>query len=325
MTDREHPKVFVSHASEDKDRFARPFALRLRGEGIDAWFDEWEIAPGHSLVDKIFEEGLKNASAVIIVLSNTSVSKPWVREELNTSVVNRITRQTRIIPVIIDDCEVPESLRSILYVKIDDLSNYDAAFRRVVNAIYEVSEKPPLGPTPRHVQSQVEKMPGLSAHDTNVLRAACEASLKTDTRYIQGEPFISAVHDLGLTDDEVIESLDILENRLLVDIKHTFDDHIPSFVITIHGFENYAKFFIPNSRELMHNTMLAIMNENALSSGDIVKHLNIGITLVEYMLDMLEARKYVKLSKFAGGIDGGGSVRVREVTALGRRFAEQLG
>jgi hypothetical protein len=49
------------------------------------------------------EEGLKEARAVIIVLSKVSVQKPWVREELNTSVVNRISRGTRLIPVVIDD------------------------------------------------------------------------------------------------------------------------------------------------------------------------------------------------------------------------------
>lgn len=108
MTD---PKVFLSHASEDKDRFVVDFARKLRENGVDAWLDQWEMRPGDSLVDKIFEEGLKEARAVIIVLSKVSVQKPWVREELNTSVVNRISRGTRLIPVIIDDCEVPESLR----------------------------------------------------------------------------------------------------------------------------------------------------------------------------------------------------------------------
>ncbi len=64
------PKVFVSHASEDKERFVVEFARRLRENGVDAWLDQWEMKPGDSLVDKIFEEGLKEARAVIVVLSN---------------------------------------------------------------------------------------------------------------------------------------------------------------------------------------------------------------------------------------------------------------
>ncbi len=68
-----NPKVFVSHASEDKVRFVEEFARKLRNDGIDAWFDKWEMKPGDSLVDKIFEEGIKNADAVIVVLSKISV------------------------------------------------------------------------------------------------------------------------------------------------------------------------------------------------------------------------------------------------------------
>ena len=33
------PKVFVSHASEDKVRFVVGFAQRLRENGVDAWLD----------------------------------------------------------------------------------------------------------------------------------------------------------------------------------------------------------------------------------------------------------------------------------------------
>lgn len=64
-------RVFVSHASEDKDRFVIPFATALRQRGLDAWFDKWEMLPG-SLVDKNFEEGLKEAAAVLVVLSRVS-------------------------------------------------------------------------------------------------------------------------------------------------------------------------------------------------------------------------------------------------------------
>ena len=110
------PKVLVSYASEDNSRFVVDFARRLRENGVDAWLDQWEMSPADSLVDKLFEEGLKDARTVIVVLSKSSVQKPWVREELNASVVNRISRGTRRIPVVIDDREVPESLRSTVWL-----------------------------------------------------------------------------------------------------------------------------------------------------------------------------------------------------------------
>lgn len=138
-------KVFISHASEDKERFVIPFAKRLRSQGIDAWVDIWEMLPGDSLVDKIFEEGIKNARAMIVVLSRFSVEKPWVREELNAGFLNRVSGRCKVIPVVIDDCDVPEALRSTVWQRITDLENYDAEFQRIVDAIYGRTQKPPLG------------------------------------------------------------------------------------------------------------------------------------------------------------------------------------
>ena len=68
MVDNIAPKVFVSHAGEDRDRFVTGFATKLMEKGVDAWYSLWEIAPGDSLVEKIFNEGLKDAAALIIVL-----------------------------------------------------------------------------------------------------------------------------------------------------------------------------------------------------------------------------------------------------------------
>ena len=98
----EAPRVFMSHASEDKERFVLGFARRLRERGIDVWLDRWEMYPGDSLVDKIFTEGIGKASAVVVVLSVYSVNKPWVREELNAAVVKRINSGSKLIPVVLD-------------------------------------------------------------------------------------------------------------------------------------------------------------------------------------------------------------------------------
>src|SRR6185503_12058910 len=107
-----NPRVFLSHASEDKERFVLGFDLKLRGKGVDVWLDKWEILPGDSLVEKIFEEGIKGAQAVIVVVSKNSADKVWVREELNAAVVRNIEGISKLIPVVIDDCVVPEALRS---------------------------------------------------------------------------------------------------------------------------------------------------------------------------------------------------------------------
>ncbi len=70
------PKVFLSHASEDKDRFVVGFARQLRENGVDVWLDQWEMKPGDSLVDKIFEV-VKDvyAQGVTVVLVEQNASR----------------------------------------------------------------------------------------------------------------------------------------------------------------------------------------------------------------------------------------------------------
>jgi len=84
-----HPKVFVSHASEDKERFVTNFATKLRENGVDAWLDKWEMLPGDSLVDKIFEEVVLSptmephvANAIEQVMRQASISTPVRRSTL---------------------------------------------------------------------------------------------------------------------------------------------------------------------------------------------------------------------------------------------------
>jgi hypothetical protein len=173
-----HPKVFVSHASDDKDRFVMDFSKNLREKGIDAWVDKWEILPGDSLIDKIFEEGLKKADAIIVVLSQFSINKPWVKEELDASIVKKINKGTKIIPVVLDNCEVPESLKSTVWEKITDLENYQENLDRIVAAVYGVRKKPALGESPIYSRMPIIKIPGLNRIDNIVLKIACESELR---------------------------------------------------------------------------------------------------------------------------------------------------
>ena len=66
-------KVFICHASEDKESFVKNFADNLFKKGIDAWVDEYEIHFGDSIIEKV-NEGLKNSDKGIIIFSNSSTA-----------------------------------------------------------------------------------------------------------------------------------------------------------------------------------------------------------------------------------------------------------
>ncbi len=179
----ENPRVFISHAGEDNERFVFGFAEKLYANGIQAWVDRWEMLPGDSIIDRIFEEGI--AQAMIVVVSEHSVDKPWVKAELNTGVVRRIDGLSRLIPVIVgdvDDTQLPESLRDTLWIRISDLDDYDAEFSQIIDAIYRRRKKFPLGERPEYLSDELRTVRDLSAADSLVLKLSCEAEIESGQR-----------------------------------------------------------------------------------------------------------------------------------------------
>lgn len=169
-----NPKVFLCHASEDKNRFVLKFAEKLYKYGIEVWVDIWEMKPGDKLIEKIFDQGIKNSQSFIIVLSNYSINKPWVREELDVAMVNRIEGKTKLIPVLIDECEVPECLKSTKWIRIKNIESYDNEFKEITSSILGRYEKPKLGTISKHVKTIIDIVPTLSKIDNLIFYLACK-------------------------------------------------------------------------------------------------------------------------------------------------------
>jgi TIR domain len=76
---------FISHASEDKDDFARALADSLRRQNYRVWYDEFSLKIGDSLRASI-DEGLRSSAFGIVLLSPAFFSKKWTQRELGALV-----------------------------------------------------------------------------------------------------------------------------------------------------------------------------------------------------------------------------------------------
>lgn len=207
-----HPKAFLSYSHADREIASR-IAQELRATGIDVWFDRWEILPGDSLIGKIFEEGVAKADAFIVLLSQTSVQSRWVREELDIALVRRIEGVTRIIPVRVDDSEIPQPLRAVKW--IDMSRDFEAALRDLQTAIFQVRERPAIGQPPDFIRSQLTSVGGLSAIGT-ALGLVLVSTGKPD---VGNEETFSAAglsEKLGLSPEETNDAIEELESLGLV-------------------------------------------------------------------------------------------------------------
>ncbi|WP_338286520.1 toll/interleukin-1 receptor domain-containing protein [Luteolibacter sp. LG18] len=98
--------VFLSHSSKDKP-FVRQLAADLTNAGVTVWLDERRILVGDSIVEKI-GQGLAESDFFLIVLSENSVVSEWVKRELNNALFKEVEkRDVHILPIRLDECEVP--------------------------------------------------------------------------------------------------------------------------------------------------------------------------------------------------------------------------
>lgn len=296
-----NPRVFVSHASEDKERFVNGFAQKLRTKGVDAWLDRWEIYPGDSLVDKIFEEGIKNAQAIIVVVSKNSANKPWVKEELNAGVVKRINQGSLLIPVVIDDCEVPEALKTTLWSRIVDLSNYEEEFERIVCAIFNRREKPPLGLPPKYTQIAIDSMLGLTEVDSLVFIGACEEWLERKTRTIQVAELFNKMADFEIPEVEFFESVQILDRKSYIEAAKVMGGAIPFFQVTHFGFDQYLRRVFSAYDAIYDQVCLAILNEKLTRDMQIAERLNQPLSIIDHVMEDLNNRGLVRAVKYLRG------------------------
>lgn len=92
------PRLFLSHASEDKKSFVRPLAHSLRARGLEVWYDEFSLSIGDSLRRSI-DRGLADCDAGIVVLSPAFFAKHWPQAELDALYSAELAGRSKLLPI----------------------------------------------------------------------------------------------------------------------------------------------------------------------------------------------------------------------------------
>ena len=107
--------VFLSHNSQNKS-YVRQLAIALRDTGLRVWFDEWTIQPGDDIYLEI-ERGIEASRNLILCMSKAAFDSDWVSLERSTSIFrDPSNKQRRFVPLLIQDCEIPDVIRRLLYI-----------------------------------------------------------------------------------------------------------------------------------------------------------------------------------------------------------------
>lgn len=134
---KKQARVFISHSSQDKP-FVRKLISDLETRDLDVWFDEKSLKPGDSIVAGV-SEGLKDTDYLVIVLSQSSVASDWVQAELSSALMDQFSnRGISVIPIKIDDCEIPFPLRDRVYA--DFRTDYNKGLNALLSVLQQESE-----------------------------------------------------------------------------------------------------------------------------------------------------------------------------------------
>lgn len=130
-------KVFLSHSSKDKPTVIS-LALDLKRNGIFSWLDAFDILPGESIVSKI-NDGLNECDFVVLFLSKNSVTSNWVKKEWETMLWDEVnSNKVKIIPVKLDECELPKILQTKKY--IDMSLDYQSGLFQLIDVIKKYND-----------------------------------------------------------------------------------------------------------------------------------------------------------------------------------------
>lgn len=131
--------IFLSHNSKDKP-FVRKLADDLRKKGHYVWVDEAEIKVGDSLIGKI-EEGIENTEYLGVVISNNSNKSEWVNREVRTALNQEIhNKKVKVLPILIEDVEIPTFLLDKKYADFTSDDNYDNALQDILDRLSELPD-----------------------------------------------------------------------------------------------------------------------------------------------------------------------------------------
>ena len=131
------PDIFLSHSSKDKD-IVRRLATDLGFLEVDAWLDEWEIAPTDSLYDAI-SSAMEKAKLIGIVVTENFAKSRWTSDELKQALAReRRSDKNIVLPLICGGSNIPSFLEDKKYLDFRD--QYYPSLVRLAGLIHGVSQ-----------------------------------------------------------------------------------------------------------------------------------------------------------------------------------------
>src|SRR5688572_20118754 len=135
MTQEKQRHTFISYSRVNK-QFALKLAKELRAAGFPIWLDLLDIPTGARWDDEI-ETALRECGIFMTILTPASIISENAKDEIGYA----IDHGKRILPVLLENCEVPLRLRRFQYVDFTSM-NYDQGVRTAKELLSRLMKEP---------------------------------------------------------------------------------------------------------------------------------------------------------------------------------------
>lgn len=127
-------KIFISHASNDLT-FARCLATDIMERGYEVFLDDWSIDLGENIINKI-NEGLEESQILIPIISQDFLNSVFCLDEWTSFYIRfaKIKKES-VLPLIIDDSDIPPILSAIKYFRSKDGYSYQKYLSQLFSAL----------------------------------------------------------------------------------------------------------------------------------------------------------------------------------------------
>lgn len=301
------PGAFLSHASEDKATFVEPLGRELAALGIRPWLDKWEILPGDSLVQKLFDEGLAHVDVVIIAISAYSVDKPWVREELDNATVKRITRGTRLIPVRLDGTEMPAPLQHLAWINAERTTeSVKQTAQKIADTMHGHDPRPEVASPPAY--AKIGAIPGLTRHDTVLLIETVHEALSFQDPHpwLDWNTVKERAYKAGLSEAALMESREALVQTGCITLHYAGGGVVTDYELTDHGYTAGIRAAMPDYDDVRQRIIAVLINDPPTGKSaieEVAERADANSAVVDRLLDELESGGLIDVIRTFGGTE----------------------
>ncbi len=233
MAHQKTPQIFLCHANEDIASVKDIYEL-LSKQGFRPWLDKEDLLPGQIWGEEI-PKALRRSDYVLIFFSKTSVHKRgYVQKEfkLSLEVLEEIPEdQIFIIPLRLDECEVPDRFRHIHYVDLFE----DGAYQKVLDAIGSSQSGSSPKQTPERSKAKAEQ--SIEKDWLDLLEEGNAIKLKRHltglNKQIENSVEIQEIHKKESTspsNDSLKESIDLISLQLLTLVEYDIEENLTVLV-----------------------------------------------------------------------------------------------